>query len=461
MGRRAGAVTDDLAYLTIAEAGRRFRAGTLQPAALVEALLARIDVLDGRIDAWVAVWREEALAAARAAGAELAAGRDRGTLHGIPIGLKDLIDVAGCPTLAGAPELWDCNVAPADAAVVTRLRAAGAVLLGKTRTHPLAMGTITPPTRNPWDLERVPGGSSGGSAAALAAGMVPGALGSDTGGSIRLPAALCGVTGLKPTYGRVSRRGVLPLAWSLDHVGPLARTVEDCALLLQVLAGHDAADPRSVDAPVPDYLARRAAGVGGLRIGRLQGPFVEDLHPAYPPALAAAAAMLEQLGAQLGDAALPFAGEAAVLMETILPAEAATIHHARLQAQPEAFHPTVGPRLAAGLRIPATSYLQAQRLRVAMREACLALFTNFDLLLAPTDRQPAPLASSGVGATNRLTAPFNLTGFPALALPCGFTADGLPLGLQLVAAPWAEELLIQAGCAYQRATDWHEQRPPR
>jgi Asp-tRNA(Asn)/Glu-tRNA(Gln) amidotransferase A subunit family amidase len=452
--------TDDLAYLTIAEAGRRFRSGALRPETLVEALLARIDALDGRVGAWVCVWGDEALAAARTAGAELASGRDRGTLHGIPIGVKDLIDVAGQPTLAGAPELFAGHVADQDAAVVTHLRAAGAVLLGKTQTHPLAMGTITPTTRNPWDFERVPGGSSGGSAAALAAGMCLGALGSDTGGSIRLPAALCGVTGLKPTYGRVSRRGVLPLAWTLDHIGPLARSVEDTAVLLQALAGYDAADPRSVDVPVPDFLSESNSSLRGLRIGRLQGPFIEELHSDYPPALDAAAATLERLGAEIIDVDLPYARESLVLMETIHPSEAATIHHKRFQSQRELFHPTVAPRLEAGLLIPATSYLQAQRLREAMRLACVALLTSVDLLLAPTDRQPAPLVSSGAGATNRLTAPFNLTGLPALALPCGFTGEGLPLGMQLVSEPWAEATLVRAGCAYQRVTDWHQRRPP-
>lgn len=452
-------MTDDITYLTIAEAGRRFRAGALRPDPLVEALLDRIDGQDGQVGAWVSVWRDEALAAARLAGAELAASYDRGPLHGIPIGVKDLIDVAGQPTLAGAPDLLPAHPADTDATVVTRLRAAGAILLGKTQTHPLAMGTITPTTRNPWDLERVPGGSSGGSAAALAAGMCLGALGSDTGGSIRLPAALCGVTGLKPTYGRVSRRGVLPLAWTLDHIGPLARSVEDTGLLLQVLAGYDAADPRSVDTPIPDYLGEKDAGVDGLRIGRLVGPFTEGLHAAYPPALAAATAALEQLGALIADAELPYGREAPVLMEAILPAEAATIHHERLRRYPEHFHPTVAPRLAAGLQIPAASYLQAQRLREAMRGACLALFDRCDLLLAPADHQPAPLVSSGTGATTRFTAPFNLTGFPALALPCGFTDDGLPLGMQLIAAPWAERTLIRAGCAYQGATRWHSRQP--
>ncbi len=452
-------MTHDHPFLSIVEAGRRFRSGVLRPEMLVEALLARIDARDGRVGAWVSVWREEALAAARNAGIELDSGQDRGPLHGIPIGVKDLIDVAGEPTLAGAPELRGGHRATQDAPVVTRLRAAGAVLLGKTQTHPLAMGTLTPTTRNPWDLERIPGGSSGGSAAALAAGMCLGALGSDTGGSIRLPAALCGVTGLKPTYGRVSRRGIVPLAWTLDHIGPLAGSVEDTALMLQVLAGYDADDPRSVDALVPDFLAQQDAGVRGLRIGRLQGPFIEDLHAAYPPALDAAAAALERLGATVTDAVLPYAREAPTLLEAILPAEAATIHHELLRTKREHFHPTVGPRLDAGLLIPATDYLQAQRLRAAMRSACLPLFDQFDLLLAPTDRQPAPLVNSGIGATTRCTAPFNLTGFPVLALPCGFTADGLPLGLQLVAAPWAEGTLVRAGCAYQRATDWHQRRP--
>lgn len=450
---------NDLAYLSITEAARRFRAGTLLPETLADCALERIGALEPQVGAWVAVWRDDALAAARRAAAELAAGYDRGPLHGIPIGVKDLIDVAGKPTLAGAPQLLDGQTATQDAPVVERLRTAGAVLLGKTRTHPLAMGTITPGTHNPWDVTRVPGGSSGGSAAALAAGMCLGALGSDTGGSIRLPAALCGVTGLKPTYGRVSKRGVLPLAWSLDHVGPLARSAEDCARLLQALAGYDPADPRSVDAPVPDFLAGRDAGVRGLRVGVLQGTFSRGLHPDYPGALAGAAEVFARLGATLADAQLPFEQEYGEMMRAILPAEAATIHHARFLAQPELFHPTIRPRLDAGLVIPATMYLQAQRLRVAMRDSCLALFERHDVLLAPTDRQPAPLISSGAGATTDLTSPFNLTGFPVLALPCGFTTDSLPLSMQLVSAPWAEATLVRAGCAYQRETDWHTRRP--
>ncbi|HEY8741621.1 MAG TPA: amidase, partial [Chloroflexota bacterium] len=272
-------------------------------------------------------------------------------------------------------------------------------------------------------------------------------------------AALCGVSGLKPTYGRVSRRGVRPLAWTLDHLGPLARSVEDTALLLQALAGYDASDPRSVEAPVPDFLSERDRGVAGLRIGRLKGPFCEDLHPAYPPALDTAVTTLERLGAQISDVDLPYVNEAPVLMETILPAEAVTIHHQRFQTQRDRFHPTVAPRLEAGLLIPATSYLQAQRLRAVMRAACVALFAHVDILLAPTDRQPAPLVSSGLGATTRFTAPFNLTGLPALALPCGFTGEGLPLGMQLVAAPWAEATLVRAGCAYRQVTDWQQRRP--
>jgi aspartyl-tRNA(Asn)/glutamyl-tRNA(Gln) amidotransferase subunit A len=431
----------------------------LTPEGLVRSLLDQIRAHDSTISAWVSVWVEEALAAARLAGRELASGHDRGPLHGIPIGIKDLIDVAGKATRAGAPEFLDDSPQDADAAIISRLRTAGAILLGKTHTHPFAMGTITPQTHNPWDVERIPGGSSGGSAAALAAGMVPAALGSDTGGSIRLPAALCGVTGIKPTNGRVSRQGVWPLAWTLDHLGPLARSAEDCALLLQVLAGYDPDDARSVDISVPNFSAGFERGVRGLRIGIPKHAFDTAIDPEIARAVELAATTLEQAGAQLSDVTLRYAAEAPTLIGIILPAEAAAFHLQRLTEHPELFHPTVGPRLERGLLLPATAYVDAQRLRSAMTAAIRVLFHGVDLLLLPTTREVAPRIRDGLGVDTDLTCPFNLTGSPALAVPCGISSGGLPIGCQLVSAHWREDVALAAGHAYQQLTDWHTKRP--
>lgn len=450
----------NLGHLTIVEAAQQFRTGTLQPETLIEVLIARIDALDDHINAWVSIWRDKALSAAYTARQELCNGYDRGPLHGIPIGVKDIIDVAGYPTLADAPTVLPATPALKDATLINRLRQAGAIFLGKTHTHPFAMGTITPGTFNPWNLAHIPGGSSGGSAAALAAGMCLGALGSDTGGSIRLPAGLCGITGLKPTYGLVSRRGVFPLAWTLDHLGPLARSAEDCGLLLAAIAGYDSDDPRSLSTTPTNPLARKDAGVHGMRIGLLTGYFAENLHPSYTSALQDALRLFEQHGATISEIELPFAHETPTLMTTILPSEAATIHRQQFLDKHQHYHPTVVPRLEAGLLVPAVDYLEAQRVRAAMSTATLRLFSRIDVMVAPVDSAPAPRVDEHRGAATFFTAPFNLTGLPVLTLPCGFTAERLPLGMQIIAPPLQEATAIQVGCLFQQFTDWHRQQPP-
>jgi Asp-tRNA(Asn)/Glu-tRNA(Gln) amidotransferase A subunit family amidase len=443
-------MTDNLPSLTIAEAGRRFRSGALRPEALVEALLARIDARDGRVGAWVSVWREEALAAARNAGIEINAGQDRGPLHGIPIGIKDLIDVAGEPTLAGAPELREGHRATQDAPVVTRLRAAGAVLLGKTQTHPLAMGTLTPTTRNPWDLERIPGGSSGGSAAALAAGMCLGALGSDTGGSIRLPAALCGVTGLKPTYGRVSRRGIVPLAWTLDHIGPLAGSVEDTALMLQVLAGYDADDARSrrrrVALSPPDWEP------GHLRTGLLPDLAAIGVQPEVIEVFEAALAKMphalgERRTVDFDDWHFARTRRAGLLL---MESEMLATYAADLADAARPVSNRFRRMLDYAANKSAADYAVADRVLDAATLKMRRLFAQVDVLVLPTTPQGAfPLDGPEPDSVADLTSFASLAGCPAISLPMGTLPNGLPIGLQLVGARGSDLRLLElaAACA--------------
>jgi aspartyl-tRNA(Asn)/glutamyl-tRNA(Gln) amidotransferase subunit A len=474
-------MTHDLPFLSIAEAGRRFRTGVLRPETLVEALLARIDARDGRVGAWVSVWREEALAAARVAGTEINSGQDRGPLHGIPVGIKDLVDVAGQPTFAGAPELRGGHRATQDAPVVTRLRAAGAVLLGKTHTHPLAMGTLTPTTRNPWDLERIPGGSSGGSAAALAAGMCLGALGSDTGGSIRQPAALCGVVGVKPTYGLVSRYGLIAFASSLDQIGPFATTVADAALLLDVIAGHDPMDSTSLSGVHPPASGRLDAGVDGLRVGLVtELTNAEGIAPDVVARVRQAADALAAAGAKVEEVSVPAAIFGLSAYYLIAPAEASsnlsrydgvrygfrapgadiTAMYGATRAQ--GFGAEVKRRIMLGTYALSAGYYdayyaQAQRVRTLIIRDFEAAYRDFDVLLSPT----APTTAFAVGAktadplamylSDVCTIPSSLAGHPAMSVPFGAGADGLPVGVQVLAPALGEAVMFQVGAALESA----------
>jgi aspartyl-tRNA(Asn)/glutamyl-tRNA(Gln) amidotransferase subunit A len=465
---------------TIAEAARMLRAGELSATALVERCLARIERVEPELRACVTVMGESALAAAREADAAIQGKRWRGPLHGIPLGIKDLFQTRGVRTTAGSEVLAEW-VPEEDATVVAKLAEAGAIALCKTNTHEFAFGTVTPPTRNPWDLARGPGGSSGGSAAGLAAGEFLGALGSDTGGSIRIPAGWCGVTGLKPTFGLVSRAGVIPLSWSFDHVGPIAWTVEDCALLLQVLAGYDPADPGSVEVPLLDFVAALAASrapeeaVRGTRIALPTTFFFDYVDPEIEAAVRAAARQLADLGAMVEEVALP--GEWDDLFNAVyrgIQRPEAYTYHAEmgwLESRAERYTPTVHANIAAGADYKATDYIRAQRRRHVLTEGMREVLRRYDALLTPTMAMAAPpvagydgtLALEGreiPGGSLRLTLPFDLTGQPALALPCGFTASGLPISAQLVAGHFGEATLLRLGHAYQRVTDWHTRRPP-
>ena len=453
---------------TLAEAGKRIAAGELSPVALTEAALARAEALNPKLDAFIEITAERARAAARRAEREIAGGRRRGPLHGIPYGLKDIYDAAGLRTTAHSRLLLD-NIATADAETTARLEAAGMILIGKLATHEFATGGPAwdlpfPPARNPWNTMHFTGGSSSGSGAAVAAGIVSLAMGSDTGGSIRLPAAYCGTVGLKPTYGRVSRRGVAPLCYSLDTTGPLTWTVEDCALAMQALAGHDPRDPGSADVPVPDYRAALRAGVRGFRIGYCSA-FNRDgeVGPGQIAALDEAAQLLAKLGAELIEVALPPNAQFQACARTISHSESFAIHAEDLRKRPELYARVTRERLMLGGLLTATQYVQAQRLRRILTRKVDALFETCDVLLTAIIPGPAPvLEETDDGPWRRqqpLASVFNVTGHPALAQPCGFAANGLPLSVQLVGRAFDEATVLRVGHAYEQAAGWTKRRP--
>jgi len=463
----------DLANLSISRAARALRARELSPLELTDAYLRRIEQLNPRVNAYITVTAERAREDAKRAGEELAAGNARGALHGIPIAHKDLYETAGIRTTGGA-KIHANHVPAEDCTVARKLREAGTVLLGKLNTHEYAYGATTNnphfgPTRNPWDLERIPGGSSGGSGAAIAAGLATATTGTDTGGSIRMPASVCGVVGLKPTYGRVSKAGVLPLSYAFDHAGPLTRTVEDAALMLNAIAGYDPADPHSARVPIADATAGLGAGVRGLRIGVPRGAFFGRLEDEVGPALERALAELGRLGAEVREVEVPGVAEAVGGLFGFVLAEAQEIHAASLRSRPQ----DIGDDVRAILQTPApdaAALMAGLRARDALTVAMRRTLETFDVLVTPT----TPITAARIGqdtvrtggadeptlvAMIRCTAPFNATHLPALSLPCGFTRAGLPIGLQIAGRPFDEATVLRVGHAYEQATDWHTRTP--
>lgn len=461
--------------LTIAEAAEQIRAKELSPVELTESVLSRIEAVEDKITAFATVTADVARAAAATAEAEIAAGGYRGPLHGIPVGIKDLYETAGIPTTSSSAVRADYLPAQ-DSAVVEKLTAAGTVMVGKTHTHEFAYGAVTPTTRNPWDLEKIPGGSSGGSGAAVAAGECMVGMGSDTGGSIRIPASVCGTVGLKPTYGRVSRRGVASLSWSLDHVGPLTRTVRDAAFVMNAIAGYDRSDPACVDVPVPDYTGGLDAGVAGLTVGVPTNYFTERVDPEVSAAVVAAVGVLDGLGAQIREVTVPMTEYILPTEWGVLLPEASAYHQQMLREKADLYTSDVRLYLEVGELVLATDYIKALRARTLIQQAWRDLFSGpgfdgIDVLVAPTLAAPAASADdltlhwpdgTTEGATDsyvRFSAPANVTGLPSLSVPCGFTAGGLPIGMQIMGKPFAEATLLTVGQAYESATAWLDRRP--
>ena len=434
---------------------------------LVRACLDRITRHDRELGAFITLTANSALDEARRADDDLATGIDRGPLHGIPVALKDLYDTAGIRTTGGSRIFGD-RVPKKDCVVVEKLRAAGAVFLGKLNLHEWALGVTNQnphygPACNPWDTTRIPGGSSGGSAIAIASGFCYLSPGSDTGGSIRIPASLCGVAGLKPTYGRVSLRGVIPLSWTLDHSGPLARTVADLALALNAMAGHDPLDPSSSDVPVDDYAVGIDGGATGVRVVVPTNYFFDDVDAEVEAAVREAARVLTSLGATVTELALPRV-ELLAAQRAILLTDAAAYHREHLRVRAADIGADVLTRLRTGQTFTGVDYAQARRDRDELRREWSGLLREYDIILSPTTIIAAPArdGQDAVAAAQRLTVntlPFNLTGLPAISVPCGFTQVGLPIGLQLAAGPWRERLLLRVARTYEHATPWHQRLP--
>jgi len=456
-------------FLTIAEASALISKRELSPVELVESRLQRIDRLDGELHSFIRVLREPALAAARSAEAEIMAGNRRGPLHGIPIGLKDIYETKGVATTGHSKVMID-HVPQQDATSVRLLTAAGAIMLGKLATHEFAFGGPSfdlpwPPPRNPWDTTRFTGGSSSGTGAAVAAGLVLGGTGSDTGGSIRGPAAFCGIAGLKPSYGRISRAGILPLAFSLDHTGPMAWTAEDCAIMLGAMAGHDRADPASADRPVPDYRAALASDVKGLRIGLIRH-FYEDDNPANEAtrqAIAAAVKVLEDLGCSVREVRLSPLADWAACGILIMLAEGYAIHETNLRERFTDYGEAFRDRMALAALISGGDYVQAVRRRRELVSEFSSTMADLDLVLTAAAPSEAPtfdaVGKFAIFERPSLTMPFNVTGMPAMSVCCGYTAAGLPLAFQLAGKPFDEATVLKLAHAYEKATPWRSTRP--
>jgi aspartyl-tRNA(Asn)/glutamyl-tRNA(Gln) amidotransferase subunit A len=461
----------------MADLGRLIATKQVSPVEVVRAHLDRIAAVDSKLRAFITVCADSALESARAAEADLMAGRVVGRLHGVPWAPKDLYSTRGVRTTGGSKILAD-SVPSEDSTVVARLARAGAILLGKLNMHEFAYGpeglnAHYGDARNPWsaDAHRITGGSSSGSGAAVAAGLAPGSLGSDTGGSIRIPASLCGITGLKPTYGRVSRAGVLPLAWSMDHVGPMTRTARDCALMLSVIAGYDPADPTTSVLPVPDYGAALTGNVKGLRVGLLRAHFTEAAAADVRAAVEATAKQLEQAGAVVDEVNLTQVMHVAAGSAAIVASEALAYHAPWMRSRPQDYQPDVRERLRLGAFVNGAHYVRAQQIRALVTREVDEALARRDVLLAPATPLVAPVlgereAALGDGPSDvraallRCTRPFNFSGHPACAAPCGFTPGGLPIGLQIVGRPFDEATVLRVVDAYQRMTDWHTRRPP-
>ena len=454
-----------MTQLSISAASDLLRQKKLSPVELTTACLDRIERLNPVLNAFITVTAETALAEARAAEQEIHNGKWRGPLHGIPIGLKDLLDTSGVKTTC-ASALFADRIPTEDAEVVRRLKAAGAVIVGKQNMQEFAYGGTSAasyfgPVCNPWNVDRIPGGSSGGSAAAVAAGMCLGAIGSDTGGSIRQPAAYCGLVGLKPTYGRVSTRGAFPLAWSLDHLGPITRTVADAAIMLGSIAGYDPLDPTTVDLPTEEY-ANNLSENPQFRIGLAGRLFFDDVDSEHHAAIDEAIRTLQRLTTELREVELPDAPT------TVIGPEAYAIHSKYLASSSDSYQQWTRERLDASGKVSTVAYVEGRRELERIRRVVNDVFSDVDLIITPTVPVPPITVDQAISMSQpappgeiwlRNTRPFNAYGLPAISIPCGFTKDGLPIGLQIVGPRFGETQVLSLARAFEQATDWHQRVP--
>jgi len=467
--------TLEICYMGAGDLSKLVQSKEISPVEIIEAHLTRIDATEPMLNSFITLLADQARKSARQAEKDIQAGRYKGPLHGIPVALKDLYNTGGVRTTSGS-RIFDTFIPTEDCTVAAKFHQAGAILLGKLNMHQFAYGpTGENPDyghmHNPWNLDMVTGGSSGGSGSAAAAGQCTITTGSDTGGSIRIPAALCGIVGLKPTYGLVSRYGLSSLSWSLDHPGPMTRTVEDTAITMNVIAGHDPKDVASAKVDIPDYTSALTGDVKGLRIGIVKEYFEAPLDPQVRKAVMDAISLLESMGAEIKEVSYPMFNQSQAISSTVLMAEATAYHRDLLEKDGHQLYDPVRQRLEAGLFISAAEYLRAQQARSIFDQQGRRLLDEVDLLAGPTEPVTAPeiMASKVmageqevgvVGALTQYTRPYNINGFPAISVPCGFSDDGMPIGLQLAGRPFDELTVLRAAHAYEQANDWHTRRPP-
>ena len=467
--------TLEICYMGAGDLSKLVQSKEISPVEIIEAHLTRIDATEPVLNSFITLLADQARKSARQAEKDIQAGRYKGPLHGIPVALKDLYNTGGVRTTSGS-RIFDTFIPTEDCTVAAKFHQAGAILLGKLNMHQFAYGpTGENPDyghmHNPWNPDMVTGGSSGGSGSAAAAGQCTITTGSDTGGSIRIPAALCGIVGLKPTYGLVSRYGLSSLSWSLDHPGPMTRTVEDTAITMNVIAGHDPKDVASAKVDIPDYTSALTGDVKGLRIGIVKEYFEAPLDPQVRKAVMDAISLLESMGAEIKEVSYPMFNQSQAISSTVLMAEATAYHRDLLAKDGHQLYEPVRQRLEAGLFISAAEYLRAQQARSIFDQQGRRLLDEVDLLAGPTEPVTAPeiLASKVmageqevgvVGALTQYTRPYNINGFPAISVPCGFSDDGMPIGLQLAGRPFDELTVLRVAHAYEQANEWHTRRPP-
>ena len=466
----------DIPFLSATELSRLIETRAVSPVEAVEAYLERIDRVDGALNSYVTVCSDEALRSAKEAEEQIGQGNYLGPMHGIPTAVKDQVYTRGIRTTGGSTILWDF-VPDEDATVVAKLKQAGAILLGKLNLSEFAMGESfhhpagTP--RNPWNLERNPGISSSGSAAATAASLCATSLGEDTGGSTRIPAAWSGVVGLRPTWGRVSRYGVLPICWSMDTVGPISRTVEDCAITFRAIAGYDPKDAYTWNTPVPDYLGALKGDIKGIRVGVIKEKVhSDDVDPEVRDAIVAAAGVLGEVGAEVEEVSIPLMEKAGAISKSITDFEGSAVHYQGIRNRAGEYDHNTRVRILTGILTPAQVYYKAQKLRALLRQQILDMLQRVDVLVLPTSNIPAPMipqapginskdaAAGRISGVRSFTGAFNLASTPAIAVPCGFTSETLPISLQIAGRPFDEATVMKVAHSYEQATTWHTRRPP-